>query len=126
MSCFEEVSIRWGVSEYKIPPNRVMGLIESIESVITLDEINAMLVGGKIQRAQISRAYSAAICYAGGAASSDDVYDTLFGDQMMTSTVTVLTGLLSMMIPPSHLRSKSNPNEVAQKKKGSRSSVKRT
>lgn len=125
MSCFDEVGINWGGVEYKIPPNRVMGLIESIESVITLDEINAMLVGGKIQRAQISRAYSAALCYAGAAVTSDDVYETLFGDQMMSSTIAVLTGLLSMMIPPVHLRSKSNPKESAQKKKGSRSSAKR-
>lgn len=126
MSCFDEVGINWKGSEYKIPSNRVMGLIESIESIITLDEINSMMTSGRIVRSKISRAYSAALNYAGANITADEVYETLFGDEMMASTVAVLTGLLAMLIPPIHLRSKQNPKKAPQAKKGANSPAQRT
>jgi hypothetical protein len=125
MSRFEEVGLTWGDKEYKVAPDHVMGLIESIETVITMEEINQMLSSGGIRRAQVSRAYRAALNYAGANVSAEEVYNSFFGEKMLEATVQVMVGLLAMMIPPEHLRSKQNPT----KKKtvaASKSSAKRS
>lgn len=130
MSRFEEVGLQWGGKEYKVAPDAVMGLIESIETIITMEEINHMLESGGIQRVKVSRAYRAALNYAGANVSADDVYASLFeSKKMLENTVNVMVGLLAMMIPPESLRSKANPEEVTKKKKvaaGSKSSAKRS
>jgi len=55
MSRFEEIAISFGGADYKVAPNKVMGLIETVESVITIEEINSMLRANTIKRAQVSR-----------------------------------------------------------------------
>ena len=128
MSRFEEIGLKWGGEEYKVPPNRVMGLIESIESIITLEEINLMMRSGTIKRSQLARAYRSALSYAGANVTTEDVYDTFFGESMIEATTSIMVGLLAMMIPPEHLRSKQNPKlkAVAQKAADKRSSKKPT
>lgn len=126
MSRFEEIGLKWGDKEYKVAPDKVMGLIESVESVITIEEINAMLSAGTIKRAQVARAYRAALYYAGANVTTDEVYESFFGEQMLENTVQVMVGLLAMMIPPEHLRSKSNPKPEPRKVAAKKSSAKRT
>jgi len=101
MSRFEEVGLTWGDKEYKVAPDKIMGLIESIETVITMEEINQMLSSGGIRRAQVSRAYRAALNYAGAKFTDEEVYNSFFGQNMLEDTVTVMVGLLAMMMPPS-------------------------
>lgn len=130
MSRFEEIGLQWGEKEYKIAPNRVMGLIESIESIVTLEEINAMMSSRTIKRAQLARAYRAALSYAGANVQTEEVYEAFFGDKMIEATTSIMVGLLAMMIPPEHLRSKQNPKPKAAPpkaaaKKSSRKPTKR-
>lgn len=126
MSRFEEIVISFDGADYKVAPNKVMGLIETVESIITIEEINSMLRANTIKRAQVSRAYSSALIYAGAKVNQEDVYDSLFSGEMLKNTVDIMVGLLAMMIPPEHLRSKTNPKPKAQKVAASKSSVKRT
>jgi hypothetical protein len=109
MSCFDVVTLTWGGKDYVVQSDKVMGLVETIECIITLDEINDMLIRKTILRAKIARAYSAVLNYAGAKVSQEEVYAEFFGEEMAASTLGVLSGLLAMMIPPEHLRSKQNP-----------------
>jgi hypothetical protein len=115
MSRFEEVGLTWGGKEYKVAPDKVMGLIWSIETIVTMEEINQMLESGTIRRAQVSRAYMSALNYAGAKVTDEEVYNSFFGENMLEDTVTVMVGLLAMMIPPEHLRSKQNPVQAKKK-----------
>ena len=117
MSCFDDVTVTWGEKDYVIKSNMVMGLIETIECVITMEEINEMIVKKQLARGKIARAYSAVLGYAGASVSVEDVYATFFGDEAIAFTASTLIGLLAMMIPPEHLRSKPNPKPQPTKPK---------
>jgi len=105
-SVFEEVALSWGGNEYIVPSDKVMGLVEVVEDIITVDE----LVGSGIKRAKVARAFAAAIRYAGSASGKNviineqDVYSSLFGGDAMRATTGAVSALLTMMIPPEHLR----------------------
>jgi len=114
MSCFDDVTITWDEKEYVIKSNMVMGLIESIESVVTLEEINDMLNNKRIVRSQIARAYCAALNYGGANTTAEKVYNHFFGDGAFVETINTLVALMAMMIPPEHLRSKQNPKPISQ------------
>jgi hypothetical protein len=109
MSCFDDITITWDEQEFVVKSNMVMGLIEAIEGIVTLEEINEMLSSKKIARTKLARAYASALSYAGAKVTSEDVYNKFFGGEGFVSTVNSLIALMSMMIPPEHLRAKNNP-----------------
>lgn len=109
MSCFESVTLSFGGENYIVKPNMVMGLIESIECVLTIEEINEMITRKCLNRSKIARAYAAALNFAGASVLVEQVYAEFFGGAAVTFTTNTLVGLLSMMIPPEHLRSKETP-----------------
>ena len=102
MSIFEDVTITWKGEEYIIPYNRVMGLIKVIESAISVDE----LVSDTPPRGKLASAYAAAIKYAGGRVTEEDVYSTFFSDGAI-AIQTAIVGLVMMMTPPQHLQQNS-------------------
>lgn len=95
MGMFSEVVITWAGTEYKVPPDKVMGLIASIEEHITIED----LVGKGVKRAKLAEAFCAALNYAGARVTSDDVYVALFSDKGLT-TANTITAILSIMVPP--------------------------
>lgn len=122
-SIFEDVTLSWKGQEFKVPANRVMGLVEVIEDVITLEELVSKS-GGK--RAKLARAFANAISYAGGNVSQEDVYTSLFGEDSSRAISAAVTSILSLMIPPEHIRGKSEKQKAAKPKKQRASSRKRT
>lgn len=100
MSLFDEVGLSFGGVEYVVKSDRVMGLIEVIEDIITIEE---MMRDG-IKRAKLSRAYASALRYAGANVTHEQVYESLFGDEKITATSAAVMGLLSLMIPPSKIK----------------------
>lgn len=129
MSIFDEVGLTWKGKEYVVPPDKVMGLVEVVEDVITIEELAA----NGVKRAKVAKAFAAAIRYAaqcqGAVAKIDeqDVYQSLFGDNAMAATTQTVYGLLSFMIPPEHLQTKPTQAKTPAKKKAAKgSSRKRT
>jgi hypothetical protein len=100
MSLFEEVGLRWAGEEYIVPSDKVMGLIEVIEDIITIEEMTR----DGIKRAKLSRAFSAALRYAGAKVTQEQVYESLFGAEKLASTSGAVMGLLALMIPPSKVQ----------------------
>lgn len=115
MSIFKEVSLTWKGEEYIVSPDNVMGLIEVIEDVITLEEISA-----KINRSKISKAFACALRYAAQNSTprkacnvtQQDVYTSLFAKDTGGNISGIITSLMMMMIPPEHLQDTSVKEEA--------------
>ena len=103
MSIFEKIEISWKGEDYVVQPDKVMGLIEVIEDTITLEE----LANGKgIKRSKISRAFYDVLRYAGAKGiSREEIYSGLFDPSKSVEMQEIINTLLTMMIPPEHLRS---------------------
>ena len=100
MAIFEDVKLSIGGDEYIVPSDKVMGLIKSIENhVVVFDLVNPQ----HLRNVQLSEAYHAALTYAGAEITLEDVYNSLFQEGKDT-VIEKVNGLLSMMIPPKHLR----------------------
>lgn len=102
MSIFQEVGLTWQGKEYTVAPDKVMGLIEVIEDVITLEEL-ASTKG--VKRATVSKAFAVALRYAGCTnVAQQDVYSAFFDATKAVEIQTIISTLLMMMIPPEHLQ----------------------
>lgn len=109
MRIFKEVGLTWGGEEYKIPPDKVMGLVFSLEEIITLEELTS---GTGLKRGKLAQAYQAALMYAGAKVNVEDIYNAFFDGKAAANTTAIVTGLLSLMIPPEHI-AKSEPSKTA-------------
>ena len=107
---FEPIEITFKDQSLKVPANRVFGLIASIEEHITITELY-----DKPKNTAIAKAYAAAVNYAGGDASVNDVYSMLFDAQGALNIRNAIQSLILMMIPPEHLQQKSEPQEKKPK-----------
>lgn len=109
---FQPITIKWQGEAHEVPEDEVMGLIDSIEDHVTLDELHHMQFTGKIKRMQIAKGYAAALNYAIRASgdklkriTADDVYTELYAPgKALENTVNQVYGLIAMLIPPEHLR----------------------
>ncbi|SDP40674.1 hypothetical protein SAMN04488061_2882 [Filomicrobium insigne] len=133
MSIFEPIQLAWEDREYEVPSDRVMGAIQRIEDVVTLQELLAYGERGVAPQAKVAAAYAAVLRYAGCPVSDDQVYLGMFGSgATQQAMVNSINGLLTMMIPPS-LRSgktkappEGNGSAPARPGRGRRSSRRRS
>jgi hypothetical protein len=122
MGIFDEVGISWKGREYKVTSDRVMGLIEVVEEVVTLNELTQQ-TGVKL--AKISRAYMCALHYAGAKnVTQEQIYSSMIGNNGEgVEMQTAINALLMMMIPPEHLRAPEKKASTPQKRKRNRKAV---
>jgi len=124
---FQPVTIKWQGEAYEIPADEVLGLIDTVEDHVTLDELHHMQYTGKIKRMQIAKGYAAALNYAIRASGSkmervtaDDVYAELYRPgKALENTVNQVYGLIAMLIPPEHLRADSGDGEQGKQQAAS-------
>lgn len=112
MSIFQEIGVTWKGKEYKVPANKVMGLVETVEEIITIEE----LADGKLRRAKMSRAFAAVINYAGGHADLEEVYNRFFDASNGVEMAGIINSILQLMIPPEHLQNKEEAPEEGNEK----------
>lgn len=116
---FEPVLLKWEGREYTVPADQVMGLIDTVEDVVTLDELYKMQSEGKIKRMQVSKAYAAAINYGIRASESDDkpvkaqeIYESLYSkESALVNTVSTIGGLMAMLLPPDMVKKSAEEGE---------------
>jgi len=119
MSIFHEVGLTWKGTEYTVPADKVMGLIAEIEEVLTFEELAAFSEKG-LKRVGLSRAYVAALTYAGVKdVKQEEVYSALFDPSRSIEMQTIVATLLTMMIPPEHLQEKPKAPTKKPKRKTS-------
>ena len=105
-SVFEPIIIEWEGQEYEIPANRVLGLIEQIESHVSYSDLL-----GDFKVARISKAYGAALRYADADVTDEQVYEKMFDDANAGQVQKAVNGMLAMMIPPKHLQKKTEESK---------------
>ena len=114
-SVFEPIKIEWEGQEYEIPANRILGLIEQIETHVSYLDLL-----GNYKLARISKAYGAALRYADADVTDDQVYEKMFDGASAGQVQKAVNGMLAMMIPPKHLQKKteeSKPKRATRRKK---------
>lgn len=114
MSIFEEFGITWNGEELVVPSDKVMGLVEVVEDIVTIEELHNKT---GIKRAKMARAFASIINYAGGRATQEQVYNKFFEDGAQVQIQVIIERILFLMIPPEHLQSKSESKD-SKKKEG--------
>ena len=100
---FEPIEIGFKGESFTVPANQVFGLIATIENYITFGDLQIALAGGGKNTA-LAQAYAAAVRYAGGKATHDEVYCMMFDKDSPQNVKLVLSSIMSMMIPPDAIK----------------------
>lgn len=77
MKGFEPVTLGWAGEEYRVPAERQMMLVATIEDTLLGDQGGSaalMLLQGGVKMNRLARAYAAALRYAGATVTDDEVY----------------------------------------------------
>lgn len=119
MSIFKEFAVTWKGTEYVVAPDKVMGLVEVVEDVITMEELHS----AGIKRAKVSRAFQSILKYSGCNATHEEVYNTFFAAGAGVEITNIVHSILLLMIPPEHLQTVAPPPK-ATKVKPKKKSVK--
>ena len=98
MSIFKPVDLIFKGTNYSVPANKVFGLIEAIESQVTMADLSI-----NPKNTALARAYHAGLTYAGCSCGVEDVYQELFNRDGSTPVATVINQIMLLMIPPEHL-----------------------
>ena len=116
MSIFHEVGLSWKGEEFTVPHDRVMGLIEVIEEVVTIQDLTSK---NGVKFGKISRAYSDALKYAGArGATQEQVYSAMIGGSGEGVAIQeAVNSLLMLMIPPEHLQESPPPKTTTPRKR---------
>ena len=110
---FEPIEIKFKEQSLKVPANSVFGLIAAIEEHITIAELYS-----NPKNTAIARAYASAVNYAGGQATTSEVYTMLFDNDGALNIRNAIQSLILIMIPPEHLRDKSAGDSSEKKDQG--------
>lgn len=97
---FQPVELVWKDQTYTIPANKVLGAIASVESIITLGELQAFAIKRAAPLAKMSMAYGALLRYAGAAVTDADVAEHVFTGGDQGKVIDAIGNLLLLMIPP--------------------------
>lgn len=98
MSVFEDITLGFAGDEYTVKSNQVMKLIAMIEEVISLRELSQE---GGPRLTRLAEAYKVALNYAGAEVTTEQVYESLFGNGGANNVANVIQSLIMMMLPPS-------------------------
>lgn len=101
MSIFKPVTLGFAGKNYTIPANEIMECLALMEEVITLADLSNQK---SVRVVRLSRAYGIALRYAGADVTDEEVYESVFTKTGVGFMASAVSGLLSMMIPPSKLQ----------------------
>lgn len=114
MAIFQDVTLGWKGEEKTIPANQIMRLIAKIEDEVTIQDLTRE---GGPKMTSVAFGYTTALNYAGFSVNVDEVYESLFTDA--GSATGAVTGLLTLMMPPSTYQPQGKPQAETQEKPAS-------
>lgn len=100
---FEPITLTWDGREFVIPADGVMRAIAIVEEHITLGELGQAGDGVRVPLGKISMAFGALLRHAGARVSDAQVYEKVFSDADGSAAAACMA-LMSLMMPPAHLR----------------------
>ena len=98
MSVFNDVTLGYKGEEYTVKSSEILRLIAKIEGEISISELTREQ-GPPLSK--LALAYTVALQHAGAKAQHDEVYEQLFMGDGASLVSEAVTGLLTMMLPPS-------------------------
>jgi hypothetical protein len=123
---FEPITLTWDGREYVIPADQVMRAIAIVEEHITLGELGQAGDGVRVPLGKISMAFGALLRFAGARVTDAHVYEKVFSDADGSAAAACIA-LISLMMPPEHLRRvRSKAQEEIQGNADAPSSKRRT
>lgn len=96
---FQPVEIVWKDQTYTIPANKVLGAIASVESVITLGELQQFAQRGTAPAAKLAMAFGVLLRYAGAAVTDAEIAGHVFAGADRGAVVEAIANLMQLMIP---------------------------
>ncbi len=113
MAIFDDIELEWDGENYAIKGDeQIMRVLAAVEEHITFMELQQGSVNGKVPLAKLATAYAVVLRFAGCRISSAEVYKGMWGDGKTAQKIQEsITGLLSMMIPPSILNAVTDDSE---------------
>lgn len=97
---FQPVELVFKDQTYTIPANKVLGAIASVESIITLGELQVFAARRAAPVAKMAMAFGALLRYAGAAVTDQDVAEHVFSGGDQGKVIDAIANLLLLMIPP--------------------------
>jgi hypothetical protein len=113
MSIFKPVTLSYAGKNYTVAATKLLPLLAQIEDVITLQDLTNVK-GAPIVK--LSQAYGLALRYAGADVSDEEIYESVFSKSGAGFVTAAVSGLLSMMIPPTKFQNAVSPSAAALKK----------
>lgn len=98
MSELSSVTLGYNGKDYEVAPDRVWGLIEAVEDVITFLELAPCFESGRYPAARLFRAYASALNYAGCKVTPDQVRQA--SDYRKMGEYAGALGMVLMMAQP--------------------------
>lgn len=98
MAVFEDVTFGFKGTEYKVPANKIMRLIANVEDIVSMQDLTS---GKGPKLSKLAEAYSACLNYAGAKVETEQVYETMFGENGGSNITESVSSLLMLMLPPS-------------------------
>lgn len=111
----------WDGRKLTVPADRMLATIARVEDIITLGELSAYFTTGRLPLAKLSQAFGVVLRQAGANVEDDDVYDGMFrakGAEVRRRATEAISMLMSMMVPPEHLRSVMEPAKPGKPEAG--------
>ncbi len=110
MAGFDDIRIGWKGQEYRVPPNKCMGLLAEIEDVLAppgspQSALELLGAPNKAHLTKLARAYAVALRYAGCPVTDEEVYLSLANSVMQggaegyEAILTLAAGLMAMFFP---------------------------
>jgi len=112
---FIDLELEFDGQEYKVPSNKVFGLIRAVELVVSAEDLAHRRMGA------ISDGYSAALNFAGGNTTGEEVHLFMIDDidsvaKRMESVYTILVDLICMPKNLQKMQSKKKLKKVVKTK----------
>ncbi|TCP43932.1 hypothetical protein [Rhodovulum marinum] len=128
MKGFEPVTLKWRGESFRVEAEDQLRLIAEIEDALAdksgTPAVLVLMRKGGPSYARLSRAYGAALRYAGADVSDDEIYLSLTetiaeGDLALALQVqSAILGLLAIIAPPVHRRIMAPAEEAPEKPEG--------
>ena len=113
-----QITLKYSDKSYEVDGDRAWGLVESVESVITLFELHPLVQAGTPPMARVFRAYAAALRVAGAGAVSVDELRKSSDMTRVGQMAGELLGILLLAMPDIdfEVSGETDESEAAKKK----------
>jgi hypothetical protein len=117
MSEFTEITLNYDGNEYLVPADKIWGLAEAVEDIVTFTWLAPRLSTGEFPAGRIFRAYASALRYAGCKGITAEELRQKVGYKQLAQMAYELSGILMAIQPSADMELGASSDEEAEKVK---------